>query len=340
MMTKEKKMKRWMMKADVSVISGLTLENVDMPEPGAGEVRVRVHAVSLNARDVMVIEHGFMRLPDVDLVPASDMSGVVDAVGEGVTGWTTGDHVVNLHFESWDDGAMPADAGGGLGSLAEQGVLAEYIVLSADRIARAPKGYDHAQASCLPCAAVTAWNAMMGDHPVGKADTVLVIGTGSVATSAMLIARGAGAKVAALVRSGDKTDRLRAMGVETIVNSEDTPEWGVAMQEATGGVSKVVNTIGFSAVNQSLGACAYGGEVAVIGLRDQEGPSLDFSLFGKSIRGIAVGSGAMYRALRDQVEASGEKPVIDRRFGFDKADNAFNALKQSGRFGKIVIDVT
>lgn len=332
-------MKRWMMKADVSAIDGLVFEDADIPEPGAGEVRVKVHAVSLNARDIMVIEYGFMRLPDIDLTPASDMSGVVDAVGVGVTDWAVGDHVVNLHFKGWDDGVMPADAGGGLGSLAEQGVLAEYIVLDASRIARAPKGYDHAEASCLPCAALTAWNAMMDDHPVDEADTVLVIGTGGVATSAMMIAKGAGASVAAVVRHGDNSDRLRDMGVDTIINSSETPEWGAAILEATGGVAKVVNTIGFSAVNQSLVACAYGGEVATMGLRDQEGPSLDFSLFGKSIRGIAVGSGAMYRALRDQVEASGEKPLVDRRFAFDRADNALNALKELGGFGKIVIEI-
>ena len=152
-------MKRWMMKADVSTIDGLALEEAGIPEPGPGEVRVKVHAASLNARDVMVIEQGFLRLPGVDLVPASDMSGIVDAVGSGVTGWALGDHVVNLHFRGWDDGAMPADAGGGLGSLGEQGVLAGHVVLDAGRIARAPEGWDHAEASCLPCAAVTAWNA-------------------------------------------------------------------------------------------------------------------------------------------------------------------------------------
>ena len=112
-------MKRWMMKSDVTEIEGLVLEDVPTPEPGPGEVRVKVHAVSLNARDLMVIEQGVMRLPDVDLVPASDMSGTIDAIGDGVTDWHVGDHVVNLHFAGWDDGAMPATAGGGLGSLNE-----------------------------------------------------------------------------------------------------------------------------------------------------------------------------------------------------------------------------
>lgn len=331
-------MKRWMLKADVSTIDDLSFEDAETPDPGPSEVRVKVHAVSLNARDLMVIEHGFMRLAGVDLAPASDMSGVVGAVGEGVTEWVVGDHVVNRHFNGWEDGVMPADAGGGLGSLAEQGVLAEYVVLSADRVERAPKGYDHAEASCLPCAAVTAWNAVMNDKPVGKCDTVLVIGAGGVAMSALMIAKGAGAKMAAVVRSTDHSECFRSMGAGTIIVTKKTPEWGAAILEATGGVAKVVNTIGFSAVNQSLRTCAYGGEVATMGLRNQEGPSLDFSLFGKSIRGIAVGSGAMDRALRDQVEASGERPVIDRRFTFDKANDALRALKEPGGFGKIVVE--
>lgn len=332
-------MERWMMKADATSTDELMLEEVPVPEAGPGEVRVKVQAVSLNARDLMVLEQRFMRLSDRNLVPASDMSGTIDAVGAGVSEWAVGDHVLNLHFKGWEDGAMPADAGGGLGSLDEDGVLAEYVVLSADRIARAPKGYTHAQAACLPCAAVTAWNAVMDDHPLAAGDTLLVIGTGGVATSAMLIARGVGAKIAALVRSDGKNDRMREMGIDTIVNSSDTPEWGKAVLEATGGVAKVVNTIGFGAVNQGLSACAYGGEVALVGLRDQEGPSLVFDLFGKSVRGITVGSAAMYRALRDQLETTGETPVIDDNFVFERADKALAALKQSGRFGKIVVEL-
>ncbi len=117
---------------------------------------IQVKAVALNARDLMVIEQGFMRLPEVELVPTSDLSGIVAAIGSGVRDWQIGDHVVNLHFKGWDDGIIPSDAGGGLGSLSEQGVLAEYVVLPASRIAAAPRGYTHPEAACLPCAGVTA----------------------------------------------------------------------------------------------------------------------------------------------------------------------------------------
>ena len=146
-------MKRWMMRANATSIDDLMLEDAPTPEPGSREVRVKVHAVTLNARDLMVLEQGFMRLHGTDLVPASDMSGIVDAIGDGVDDWRVGDHVVNLHFRGWTDGAPPASAGGGLGSLEENGVLSEYVVLSADRLAHAPASYDHAEAACLsqPC---------------------------------------------------------------------------------------------------------------------------------------------------------------------------------------------
>ncbi|PPK86561.1 NADPH:quinone reductase-like Zn-dependent oxidoreductase [Neolewinella xylanilytica] len=330
-------MNRWVAKSGVDSIADLTFERTPVPVPGPGEVRIRVKAVSLNARDLMVLEHGFMRLPDVDLVLGSDVSGTVDALGEGVAEWQVGDHVVNLHFNGWLDGAPPTTAGGGLGSLSEQGVLAEYIVLPADRIAAAPSGYTHPEAACLPCAGVTAWNALMASQPIGEGDNVLVIGTGGVAISAMMIARGAGAEVIQLVRRDDHNDRLQSRGIETIINSATEDDWGKAVAEATGGVTKVINTIGFSAVNPALAACAYGGEVAVIGLRDQEGSALGYDLFGKSVRGIMVGSASMYAALKEQLEASGEKPVIERTFPLSETNAALEAMKQSGRFGKIVV---
>ncbi len=177
----------------------------------------------------------------------------------------------------------------------------------------------------------------MGDHPVGKADKVLVIGTGGVALAALLIARGAGAQVAALVRHEAHNERLRSLGVETIVQSAENEDWGPAVVKATGGVAKVINTIGFGVVNQSLAACHYGGEVAVVGLRSPEGPSLGFDLFGKSVRGIMVGSAKMYEALRAHLEASGEKPVIAQTFPFAEAQAALQAMKTPGTFGKIVV---
>lgn len=332
-------MKQWTLKANTSKIEDLSFDEVSLPKTKANEVRIKVHAVSLNARDLMVIEQGFMRNPEIDLIPASDMSGIIDEIGTEVSEWSVGDHVVNLHFRGWVDGSIPLNAGGGLGSLDENGVLAEYIVLDSKRIEKAPKNWSHEDSSCLPCAGVTAWNALMVNNPIQSKDTVLVIGTGGVATNAAMIARGFGAKVVALVRNNDSNKELEKLGIATVINSNEVENWGAKIFEITGGVAKVINTIGFSAVNNSLEGCGYGGEVALIGLRDQEAPSLNYSIFGKSIRGIAVGSGKMYRDLKEHLEATGEKPIIAEQFNLLDVKKGLNSLKKSGIVGKIVIKI-
>jgi NADPH:quinone reductase-like Zn-dependent oxidoreductase len=332
-------MKRWMMTADVRTIAGLTFEDAPIPDPAFGEVRIRVHAVSLNARDHMVIRGPFGRMPGQDVVPASDMAGVIDALGAGVAGWAVGDRVVNLHFNGWSDGPFPADAGFGLGSMNEDGVLSEYITLAASRIARAPASLNHAQASTLPCAAVTAWNSLFGDHPVGTGDKVLILGTGGVALFALQFAQAIGARVSAISRSDAKLARLEAMGLEFAVNQRMTANWGAEVARLTGGVNKVVDTIGTSSMNQSLAATAYGGEVAMVGLFSMGDASPDMGLFGKSLRGIAVGPSAMYEALATFIDHHEIVPVIHQQFPFDQAKDAFHAQLAPDLLGKIVINV-
>jgi len=332
-------MKRWVLKHDVTNIDDLETEEVDVPEPGSGQVRVRVKAVSLNARDRMVIAGPFGRLPEQDIVPASDMAGAIDAVGTDVTAWAIGDSVVNLHFRGWRDGAPPADAGMGLGSLDEDGVLAEYVVLDATRVARAPASLSPAEAACLPCAGVTAWNAMFGEHPVTAEQHVLVTGSGGVSLFALQFAQAVGASVAAMSGSADKRRRLMELGAEPVIDRQATPDWGEAVLEATGGVHKVVDSVGPGAANRSLTALAYGGEVAVVGLIDMEGPAPGFALYGKSLRGIMVGSERMYDELSAFVDKHALKPIIGERFGFDAVREALHAQGAAEGLGKIVIEL-
>jgi len=331
-------MKRWMLKADVTDVDGLVLEEVELPEPGPGEVRVKVEAVSLNARDLMVIAGPFGRMPGANIVPCSDMSGTVDAVGEGVTAWSVGDKVVNLHFKGWQDGAPPVDVGMGLGALDENGTLAEFVVADATRIARAPVSLSLAEAACLPCAAVTAWNGLFGEHPVQSGEHVLVTGSGSVATFALQLARAAGASVCAISGSADGRRQLAQLGADPVIDRVATPGWGQAILEATGGVHKVVDTIGMATVNESLTALGYAGEVAMVGLMDMDGPAPGFALFGKSLRGIMVGNGAMYAALSAFVDEHGIVPIVGERFGLEGAREALRAQAASDVFGKIVVE--
>ena len=226
-------MKRWILKAGATDLEGLVLEDVSMPEPGVGEVRIRIHAVSLNSRDQLVIKGPFGRLSDRDLVPVSDGSGEIDAVGSGVDNWVVGDRVTGLLLP-WLKGSPKAGLGMGLGSLNEDGMLAEYVVLPADRIVPAPASLDYAEAATLPCAALTAWNALYGDHPIKTNSKVLVLGSGGVSLFALL-AQAAGAEVIATSSQNTKMQRLIELGASDAINYRDNLNWGSAVFERTGG---------------------------------------------------------------------------------------------------------
>lgn len=306
-------------------------------------MRLRVRAVSLNARDLMILAGPFGRLAGRALVPGSDVAGTIDAVGPGVDGWAVGDRAVDLHFRGWTSGPPKPGLKLGLGALDEDGVLAEHVVLPADRLARPPETLDDAEAACLPCAAVTAWNALYGDHPIASGSHVLVLGSGSVSLFALQFARAAGAEVSMTSREPAKGNRLLQMGAARVIDSKANAEWGQAVLDATGGgAHKVVNTVGLEALGQSLAAARYGGEVAMVGLRPGDAGPIDLSqLNGKGtvIRGITVGSAAMYAALAAVVDMHGLKPVIGSRFGFEQARGAYAAQASFGTFGKVVIDL-
>ncbi|WP_193199841.1 zinc-dependent alcohol dehydrogenase family protein [Nostoc sp. MG11] len=335
-------MRRWILKAGATNLNGLVLEDVPMPEPGAGEVRIRVHAVSLNYRDQLVLKGQFANhLPARDLIPISDGAGEIDAIGAGVTSWAIGDRVTGLLL-NWQRGA-PTELGFGLGSLSEDGMLAEYVVLPGDRVVRAPASLDDAEAATLPCAALTAWNAIHGGYPVGKESKVLVLGSGGVSLFAMLFARAAGAQVIATSSQDVKLKQWMALGASDGINYRDTPDWGKAVFERTGGVNKVVDAVGTGTLSQSLAALAYGGEVALLGLMSFDDRPLDFmALMGRSatVRGVAVGSAELYNAMVQAIDTHQIKPPIDRRFRFEDAKTAYQAQSSPDLFGKIVIDLT
>lgn len=336
-------MRRWILKAGVTDIDGLVLEDdVPMPMPGPGEVRVRVHAVSLNARDTMILDNVFGRTPGRDMVPVSDGAGEIDAVGAGVEQWAVGDRVTAMYLRGWIDGPPNADIGAGLGSFDQDGMLTEYIVLPAERVVRAPASLDFAQSATLPCAALAAWNALYGDHPVSAGCKVLTLGTGSVSLFALLLARVAGAQTIATTSQDSKAERLRALGASDIVNYRTTPDWGKEVFARTGGVDKVVDTVGMGSVNQSMAAALPGGEVAVVGVMDTGNTPPDTWLLvtrSLSIRGISVGSVKMYDTMCAAIDNHQLKPPIARRLRFEDAKDAYRAQASPETFGKIVIDV-
>ncbi len=336
-------MRRWILKAGTTDLEGLVLEDAPMPEPEPNEVRIRVRAVSLNYRDRLVLGGGFARLPDRDLVPTSDGAGEIDAVGSSVETWVVGDRITNLFFQGWHDGPPNANLGFGLGGLNEDGMLSEYVVLPAERVARAPASLDFAETATLPCAAVTAWNALYGDHPIGSDSKVLVLGSGGVSLFAMLLTRAAGGRAIATSSQDAKLKRLMTLGASDGINYRDTPDWGKAVFERTGGVDKVVNTVGTGALKQSLEAVTYGGEVALIGLMafDDSAPGFG-SLMSKSatVRGIAAGSSQMYEALAQTLDTHKVRPPIDSRFRFEDIKDAYRAQSSPELFGKVTIELS
>lgn len=303
-------MKRWILKAGVTDLDALVLEDVPLPEPGPGEVRIRVHAASLNARDTMILKGVFGRLPGCGLVPLSDGAGEVDAVGSGVETWAAGNKVTSLYFD-WHSGPPKPSFGTGLGSDKEDGMLAEYVVLPATRLIRAPASLDYAEASTLPCAALTAWNALFADHPIKLGSKVLVLGTGGVSLFALTFAHAAGAQVFATTSQDSKRERLAAFGALDVVNYKTDPNWAKTIFDRTGGVDKVVDAAG--TLNESLEALGYGGEVVLMGLKTaSEGPPPASVMMAKNavIRATSVGSAEMYMAMAGAIDAGGLKPPI------------------------------
>lgn len=332
-------MRRWVLKHGVMGIDGLVQETVALPEPKQGEVRVRVRAVSLNRRDLMVMAGVFGRNPDRDVIPLSDGAGEIDAVGPGVTSWKVGDRVTALFFANWISGPANPNIGAGLGGI-EDGMLADYVVLPADRVAAMPQNYDFEEGATLPCAGVTAWHAVRCGHPIDASSKVLVMGTGGVSLFALLFARAAGAEVIATSGQEAKAADIKKLGASHVINYRETPDWGAAVLQLTGGVNKVVEVGGMATVSQSLMAVGFGGEIALVGMLAGPGDSFDaFMLLGKgaSLRGVAVGSLEMYLAMKEAIEANDIRPPIWRRFGVDEIKAAFAALDAPDMFGKIVI---
>ena len=339
-------MRRWIIKAGSTDLGGLIADSVPIPEPKAGEVRIRIRAASLNARDQFILTGKYGQTASQDLVPLSDAAGEIDAVGPEVNQWRIGDRVTGLYFGGWTDGVPVPGMGFGLGSNGQPGgMLADYVVLPADRVAPAASSLSYVEASTLPCAALTAWTALNGDRPykdrVAEGDKVLVLGTGGVSLFALLLARAVGAQIFATTSDDAKVEALKKLGASDVINYKEIENWGEVAFKKTGGFKRVVNAAGGSAIDQSMAAVSYGGEIAFMGLFDQaeKAPQL-MNLMQKAatLRGVAVGSAAAYNDLVAAVDAMSIKPPIHRVFGFEEAKEAYKMAAGPGVFGKIVID--
>jgi len=320
-----------------------TLSKVDLPapKPAHRQVLVKVAACSLNFRDLAIVL-GKYRMPVIpNVIPLSDGAGEVIEVGPGVTRVKAGDRVAGCFFQRWPGGQPGPDAqGSALGGTAD-GMLAEYVVLEEEGVVKIPAHLSYEEGATLPCAGVTAWNALAEHGKLTAGDTVLVQGTGGVSVFALQFARLMGATVIATSSSDDKLAQAKKLGAAHGINYKTTPDWDKAAVELTQGqgVDQVVEVGGAGTITKSLGAIRSGGKVSMIGVLSGGGELNPMLILGKraNVQGISVGSTQMFEAMNRAITAGRLKPVIDKVFGFDDTPAAFKYLQTAQHFGKIVI---
>ena len=334
-------MRAWMLPAGSDGFDKLYMADLPDPVAGPGEVLIAPKAWSINYRDFAVASGkyfgGALKAP---AVPLSDGAGVVLAVGEGVTAFKPGDRVQGSFFLDWIEG--PQKMGRALGDGFAPGMLAEQVVLPASGVVKMADSLDFAQAACMPCAGVTAWNALFeGGRPISAGSRVLVLGSGGVSLIALELAKAVGAAVIATSSSDDKLARVGGMGAAHLVNYKTTPDWGAHVAKEFGGAHKVVEVGGVGTLPQSMAALAAEGEIALIGvLSDGEPPHpRALMMTGGSIRGIFVGSVQMANKLNAFVDHHKIAVPIGARFAFDQAGAAYAHAWGPDSFGKTVIEL-
>jgi NADPH:quinone reductase-like Zn-dependent oxidoreductase len=321
----------------------LALATVPRPKPGPGQVAVRVHAVSLNRRDLSMLagQYGRTGAPDGS-VPLSDGAGEVVAVGADVTRFKTGDRVASTFFPDWIDGAPSAAALASARGGNAAGMLSQIVVADAASLVAIPEHLSYEEAATLPCAGVTAWVGLFRRGGLEAGDYVLLEGTGGVSMFGLLLSAAAGAKPIITSSSDAKLAKARELGAFGTVNYRTDPEWQKAVRALTGdhGVDAVLEVGGRDTLPRALDALAYGGHIAIIGGLSgfaTDVPAGRLMGLNAAASGIYVGSRADFEALNKFLAVHRIKPIVDRVFEFEDAPAAFAAMDHGEFFGKIVI---
>lgn len=332
------------------VMGGLGLANLalrDVPEPkvGPGQVLVRMRAASLNFRDLLTLDgkYGSMQRRE-NLILLSDGAGEIVDIGAGVKEWKNGDRVVGCFFPHFHDGQaqeyLLRDAPGGIAD----GVACQYRVFNRDAILPVPSQLSYAEAATLPCAALTAWNAVRVAHKTGPEHVVLTQGTGGVSLFALQFAKAAGASVIATSSSEEKLARLRSLGADHVINYREDAEWGKTARKLTNGrgVDLVVEVGGAGTIKQSIRASRLGGTIPLIGVVSGPAVELPLPLITMNLLnviGVALGNRRQFSDMLRAIDQHSIKPVIDRVFPMEQLAEALTWLQGGNHLGKVCIEI-
>ncbi len=331
----------------LQLVDGVGLENlkvVDLPDPrpGPGEVLVRMRAVSLNYRDLVMVAGAYGPATPLPMTPFSDGCGVVEAVGEGVTRVTVGQRVSTLFFQKWLSGKPTHATQASALGLPIPGAGRELAVFHEDGVAPVPDYLSDHQVSTLACAALTAWRALFSDASLNPGDTVLLQGTGGVSIFGLQMAKAAGYRTIITSSSDEKLERAKALGADHLINYKTTPAWGRAARQITGGIGVdfVMEVGGAGTLTESISSIALMGHIAIIGVLAGVAEPLQIGSMiatGAKLQGVSVGSRAMFEAMCKALELHKIQPVVDKVFPFTEAVAAFKTMQGGEHFGKIVL---
>ena len=322
--------------------NNVTLGHREATAPRAGEIKVRLHANSLNYHDFAVVSG--MWGPTEPRIPMADGAGVVLEVGEGVTEFSVGDHVVSTFFPTWLAGEPLVEGFATTPGDGVDGYAREVVTTIANAFTLAPKGWSHIEASTLTTAALTAWRALFSDDALKPGDTVLIQGTGGVSIFALQFAKMAGATVIATSSKDEKLERLKSFGADHLINYKKTPLWGNVVREITNhqGVDHVIEVGGPATLEQSMTAARIGGHISVIGILTGLGGEISIvSALIKQLRlqGVLVGNRTQQQEMIKAINANNMRPVIDKVFALENIVEAFRYQETNQHFGKICLEM-
>ncbi|MDP9844447.1 zinc-dependent alcohol dehydrogenase family protein [Streptosporangium lutulentum] len=329
-------------------LDGIVPREEPIPTPEPTDILVRVHAVSLNRRDALILHERYPLPSAPGVVPISDGAGEVVAVGREVTRFKVGDRIVSGYWPRWHDGRLKPEFLDQFGCTLD-GMLTEYVLLDQQWAVHVPDHLSWEEAATLPCAGVTAWNSIVGGEPLRPGQTVLTLGTGSVSLFALQFAKMLGCRVISTTSSEIKAGKLKELGADHVINYVDTPEWGQAVRELTEGrgADLIVETNGPATIEQSVRAAALYGQIVLLSVSDPTGRhrshiEISGEAYGSAlatIRRIFVGNRADHEAMNQAITAHHLRPVIDRVFGFADTHDAFTYYLGSEPFGKVIIRI-